>query len=292
MRWLLIAFALTASLSTQAAIVEAKRWVSVKALDTWGHEVTRDIMVTMFYEGSVDGPRPVAIINHGRAATADERKALGRATHRDASLWFVKHGYFVAVPTRIGYGVTGGPDIEDTGGCNNKNYAPGYAASAAQTLAVLRYLRSWAEAATDRVLMVGQSFGGTTAITIAAMNVPGVQAGINFAGGGGGRPKTHPGNPCSPHEMRQLFEEYGRASRIPTLWIYSENDEYFGPKLPREWFKAFRDAGGNGEFVQLPPLAGGGHGSFGKAPASWQPKVEEFLGRVSGDRAHPRVRRD
>jgi dienelactone hydrolase len=274
---ILAACTLFACFTAHAALVEAKRWVPAKAVDSYGHEFSRDIMVTMFYEGSVDGPRPVVILNHGRAVTAAERSALGRASYLAVSKWLVQQGYFVAVPTRIGYGVTGGADIEDTRGCNNKVYGPGYAASAAQTIQVLQYLRGWKDAATDRVVVMGQSFGGTTAITLASMNVPGVVAAVNFAGGGGGRPATHPGEPCSTGAMKRLFAEYGRTSRIPSLWLYSENDEFFGPKYPREWFEAFREAGGRGEFIQLPPHPTGGHGSFTKAPEAWQPKVEEFL---------------
>jgi dienelactone hydrolase len=284
----LAACALALAVQSHAALVEVKRWVPAKASDGWGREFSRDIMVTVFYEGSVDGPRPVVILNHGRASTAAERHGLGRAAYLEASKWFVKRGFLVAVPTRIGYGVTGGPDVEDTGGCASKRYEPGYAASAAQTLTVLEYLRAWKEADLNRVLVAGQSFGGTTAITIAAMDVPGVKAAINFAGGGGGRPATHPGDPCSPQGMKRLFESYGKTARIPTLWVYSENDEYFGPKHPRDWFEAFRRAGGRGEFVSLPPYQGGGHGSFTKQPEAWQPPVAAFLDGLSASFAETR----
>ena len=83
--------------------------------------------------------------------------------------------------------------------------------------------------------------------------------------------------------MKRLFADYGSTSRIPTLWFYSENDEYFGPKIPKEWYDAFRAAGGKGEFIRLPPLAGGGHGSFTKQPQQWQPEVEKFLQGLSGE---------
>ena len=76
---------------------------------------------------------------------------------------------------------------------------------------------------------------------------------------------------------------------MPTLWVYSENDEYFGGKLPREWFEAFRAAGGQGEFIALPPLAGGGHGSFTRAPENWQPRVDAFLQSISASLATPRI---
>jgi len=281
MKRLCIAVACCAAIGGHCAIVEVERWVPAKAVDTWGHEFTRDVKLTVFYEDSVDGPRPLAIINHGRG-NAEERKRLGRARYAAAARWFVKQGFIVAIPTRIGYGVTGGPDIEDTGGCTSSDYAPGYAAAATQTVTVLGYLGTWKEVDRNRVLVLGNSAGGTTAITVASLNLPGVRAAINFAGGGGGRPKTHPGDPCSPNELKALFAEYGKTSRIPTLWMYSENDEYAGSKLPKEWFAAFRDAGGRGEFVSLPAYPGGGHGFFTNSPESWQPKVESFLGTLKG----------
>lgn len=77
--------------------------------------------------------------------------------------------------------MTGGPDLEETGSCNGKDYPPGYDA-AAQLVAHARGL-PYVEA--DRWLVVGQSFGGTTAITPAAQPPPGVRATVNFAGGVG-----------------------------------------------------------------------------------------------------------
>ena len=263
--------------SAQARIVEDKRWVPVKVKDAQGREVSRDIMVTVIYDGDARQPYPLLVFNHGRAPEAAERKALGRASFMSASSWFAQQGFMVAVPTRIGYGVTGGDDIEDTGACSKKNYAPGYDASTAQTLQVIDYLRGWKEVSKDRAIVAGQSFGGTTAIAIAARNAPGVQATINFAGGAGGRPRTHPGKPCDPGQIKALFAGYGKTARIPTLWIYSENDRYFGPTLPRQWYEAFRAAGGKGEFAGFPPHGEDGHRLFSASPESWQPRVRQFL---------------
>jgi hypothetical protein len=116
---------------------------------------------------------------------------------------------------------------------------------------------------------------------LAAENPPGVLAAINFAGGGGGDPKGRPQNPCGADLLKRMFANYGKTARIPTLWIYTENDQWMGHKLPREWFDAFRVAGGMGEYVLFPPLGDDGHGLFSKAPAIWQPKVLEFL-RANG----------
>ena len=269
------------SAAAPARLVEVQRWVPAKAVDGKGREASRDMMVTIYYDDDLPQPYPALVLGHGRAASSKGRAALGRAQYPEASRWFAGLGFMVAVPTRIGYGVTGGPDIEDTGGCASKVYPPGYVASAAQTLTALEYLRSWKEVAKDRAVIVGQSYGGATAITVAAMNTPGVQATINFAGGGGGDPKGHPGKPCAPDRLRQMFADYGKTARIPTLWIYSENDQYMGPTHPKEWFDAFKAAGGKGEFKQFPPNGADGHHLFLQAPEWWKPKVLEFL-RANG----------
>ena len=57
--------------------------------------------------------------------------------YSDAARWLTGFGFIVAVPIRVGYGLTGGEDVEYSGGCNRKNYPPVYKAAAVQTLAVL-----------------------------------------------------------------------------------------------------------------------------------------------------------
>ena len=282
-------FLILVSGAAHPRIVEEKRWVPVKVTDAKGRTVSRDIMVTFIHDDDMKPPYPALVLGHGRAAAAAERKAMGRASFLQVSSWFARLGFMVAVPTRIGYGVTGGDDVEYTGDCNSKSYAPGYAASAAQTLQVLAYMRGWKEVAKDRAVVAGQSFGGTTAIAIAADNTPGVQATINFAGGAGGRPKTHPQKPCDTAQIKALFAGYGKTARIPTLWVYSANDMYFGPVLPKAWFEAFRAAGGKGEFAAYPPFADDGHRLFTGDPATWQPRVLEFL-RANGYSSLPHSR--
>jgi dienelactone hydrolase len=128
-----------------------------------------------------------------------------------------------------------------------------------------------------RGLVVGQSFGGSIAVAVAARNVPGIVATVNFAGGAGGRPSTHPGDPCRPDLFGRLIGTWGATARIPTLWLYSENDQYMGAEHPRAWFRIFRERGGRGEFVQLPAHGKDGHSSFTANPAAWRPAFEAFL---------------
>jgi dienelactone hydrolase len=278
----LLAFAcFLISHAATAKVVEEERWIDAKAATAYGIEVSRPIMVAFFHDDEAPKPYPALVLNHGRAAAAEDRHALRTAVYAKIARWLAQRGFMVAVPTRIGYGVTGGEDVEDSGACNSKRYPPVYAASAAQTLTVLEYLRSRADVSKDRAVVMGQSFGGATAVAVAAMNVPGVQATINFAGGGGGNPKTRPQDPCDRWQLERLFAGYGKTARTPTLWIYTENDMYFGPKLPKEWFDAFRAAGGRGEYVLYPANGSDGHPLFTRAPEVWQPRVLEFL-RANG----------
>jgi dienelactone hydrolase len=267
--------------SAHAKLVEEVIKVPVKVANNYGKEVEQDIVVTIFHDDAVPKPYPLLVLGHGRDGYADGRAAMGRVKYSANSRWLTRLGFMVAVPTRVGYGESGGEDVEDTGECQRKNYPPGYAAAAEQTLKVLETLRQRPDAAKDRAVIMGQSFGGTTAITVAALNPPGVQATINFAGGGGGNPKASPQNPCAASSLERMFANYGKTARTPTLWIYTENDMYFGPKLPKEWFDAFKAAGGTGEYTLFPALGDNGHGLFSLAPPVWQPRVLEFL-RANG----------
>lgn len=281
MRWLATVVLFAAALPAQARLHEQVIEVPVTVQDMYGRPVAHPVTVTVFADERNPQPAPLLVINHGRAPDANDRAAIGRAKYSEASRFFVQQGFIVAVPTRIGYGVTGGPDVEDSGACERKRYPPGYAAAARQTVAVLAALRRRPDAAPDRAVVLGQSYGGTTAIAVAGLNPPGVQAAINFAGGGGGNPKTRPQQPCQPAGLESLFAGYGATAKIPTLWIYTENDMYLGADYPRQWHAAFARAGGRSQFLQFPPLGSDGHSLFTRSPATWQPAVLEFL-RANG----------
>jgi dienelactone hydrolase len=275
----LCAAVLLAAPPAAAALVESQFTLAVRVRDAYSKSVERPIVVTTFIDDSTPTPRPVLVINHGRAGDPASRAALSRARYADNARWFAQFGFIVAVPTRIGYGLTGGDDVEHSGPCSSTHYGPGFTAAAVQVLAVLDHLRGMPDVAPDRAVVVGQSYGGASSIAVAALMPAGVQAAINFAGGSGGDPKGSPRRPCQPNRLERTYGGYGRTVRIPTLWLYTENDLYFGAKYPRDWFDAFREAGGTGEFHQFPPHGEDGHTLFTSHPATWHPVVEDFLRR-------------
>ncbi len=269
-----------ASPHAHAKLIEEQLQLPVSVANAYGKRIDQQITLTIFFDDETPSPRSALVLNHGRAVDAAGRAALGRARYPATAGWFAQRGFIVAVPTRIGYGVTGGEDIEDSGACDRKVYPPGFNAAAQETLAVLDLLRGRPDVQAQRMVAMGQSFGGGTTVALASLNPPGVVAAINFAGGAGGDPVGHPARPCRPAQLEQTFVDYGKTARVPMLWAYTENDKYFGPKYPRQWFEAVKAVSGAPiEFHQFGPHGDDGHLLFIKFPEAWQPVVADFLRR-------------
>jgi hypothetical protein len=121
MKILLVALVLSLGTAAEAKVVEEQFDLPVLVTDAYGKRIDRSIKVTVFDDDSIDGPKPVIVINHGRAGDPADRATMGRSRYPKASAWFAREGFIVALPTRIGYGVTGGEDVEDAGACSHKN---------------------------------------------------------------------------------------------------------------------------------------------------------------------------
>ena len=240
-----------------------------------GREVQGKIVITQFKPDG-DGPFPILILNHGRSATNRAQPARFRYTPQVR--YFIQRGFAVFEPTRIGYGAAGTePDPEESGACNRKDYAPMAAAASSEILAVLDYACKQAYVDPGRVLIVGQSVGGYGTVATAARNPAGLVAAINFAGGSGGDPVAHPAEPCEAFKLERMYAGFGASSKAPMLWLYTENDQYFGPNHSRAWHAAFVKAGGKAEFMLLPPFGRDGHSLFSAGIATWEPLVSQFL---------------
>jgi len=223
------------------------------------------------------GRRPFLILLHGRDGDARRRARLALPIYPANTRYFASHGFVVIVPLRIGYGISGGPDIESTGDCADKRYGDGVEPALRQAQQVLGFARRLAYVDATRGIVVGESFGGLVAIAATAHPLPGLRGAVNIEGGDGGDALQRPDEPCSPDQLRDTLARYGQTSRLPTLWLYSANDRLWGTRYPREWYAAFTAAGGLGTFMPLPADKNNGHYIFSRNAPAWQPAFEEFV---------------
>jgi dienelactone hydrolase len=235
------------------------------------------MVVTVFRDDQRE-KAPFVILNHGRGTTAQDRAKMSRSRYPDVSRYLVERGFVVLLPTRVGYGETGGSDLERPfGSCFQWTYDATFEAGAIETVALAAEARRKPYVDADHGVLLGNSYGGAVTVAALARKPPGIVAGINFAGGGGGDPVRYPAKPCNEPALRTFFADAGRHSTLPSLWLYSANDLFWGEELPVEWHKAFVAAGGNARFVHLPADGANGHGIFTNNIPAWKPVVDEFL---------------
>jgi dienelactone hydrolase len=238
------------------------------------------------------GPWPVVIFSHGRAGTVEERQALRNpALFGHVRYWHAK-GYAVIAPIRPGYGDNSAHDPEvngarwPAGGGSCTGSVDFSKVTTAATLALRTthaWLREQSWANKERILLVGQSVGGLTTVAACSQNLPGVIGCINFAGGAGGNPKTSPGASCQPDSLREVFATAGKTTQVPSLWLYSENDQYWGPDAPKQWHKANVEAATaagqptTAEFFAAPPVDPDGHRLLTVGGRIWSPPLNAWL---------------
>jgi dienelactone hydrolase len=263
-------------------IVEEIVTLPVSVKNIYGGEFKQEIIVTIFRDNS-RVKSPWLVLNHGRPVSGALQ--MGRQRYSKNSKYFVEKGFLVLVPTRVGYGPSGGPDVEYSGACNQNNYPVVYEAAVEQVSKVIDYAKNLPYVNSGRGLIVGQSFGGVTSIAASTLNKDGLMGVINFAGGGGGNPETRPGEPCGQKLLKKTYRDYGEKSKVPSLWLYSSNDRYWGNVYPREWFKSYKNGADKNKvltrFVSLPPYKEDGHSIFTGNPETWKSEVEIFLKEIS-----------
>jgi len=223
---------------------------------------------------------PYLLFNHGRAGTDQERASFGRSSYKGNSEYYVSKGFVVILPTRIGYGVSGGPDAEYSGSCSSKNYLEATKVAVDQSKQVLNQVLDFSYIDRSKGIVVGQSVGGFTTIGLSAENIPGLKGAINFAGGNGGDPIKSPERPCGDYVIKDTFAKYGASNKVPTLWLYSVNDKYWGEQLPKDWFAAFQKAGGKGQFISLPAFKDDGHSIWRENRSAWKNDFEKFIKEI------------
>jgi dienelactone hydrolase len=219
---------------------------------------------------------PLALLSHGTPREADQRPGMTAWGLTPQAREFARRGWTTVMVLRRGYGTSGGGFSEDARACSSHpDYYDSGKESAQDLRAAIAYLAKFPEVDASRVISVGISAGGFATVALTADPPPGLVAAISFAGGRGSK---KPDEVCNPGDLIQAFSDFGKESRIPMLWVYAENDHFFGPQIAAQFYQAFTQSGGKASFVRAAPFRKDGHGLFslGGIPI-WTPIVDEFL---------------
>jgi dienelactone hydrolase len=237
-----------------------------------GATVTLEALLT---RPAAPGRYPLVVLSHGAPRDGADRPTMAPTAASAIAIEFARRGWAVIAPMRRGYGRSQGPYAESSGACKSPDYPASGRASATDLIETIKYMARQDYVDPGRVLLVGHSAGGFASIAAAAQNPPGVLAVLNFAGGRG---SDAPDSVCTEARLVDAYAGFGRTVRIPTLWLYAENDHFFGPKLARRFFAAFTGAGGTGTFVALPSFGKDGHQLFhDDGVPLWRDRVDAFL---------------
>jgi dienelactone hydrolase len=265
---------------------EVVRW-PITLQDASGRSENKALVLTLFKPQGA-GPFPLLVLNHGRAPTPQARAAQRRLRYERLARFWLAQGFAVIVPTRVGYGPESeGFDPEFTGACKQPNHAVMAKATSDQVLAAIAYASTQPDLDTTRWLVAGQSVGGFASIATVARQPRGLLGGINFSGGTGGNPDIKPKQPCGVEFLADFWHQQAARNTLPMLWIYWQNDLYWGEKVPLLWHQAWLQGGGRAEFHHLPPVGNDGHNGMNLDMVHWTPLVLRFLQTLGFAAAKP-----
>lgn len=234
-------------------------------------------LTATIYKPEGYGRFPLAIINHGAPREKEKRDRIIKFSAQSKE--FLKRGFVVVVPMRRGYGTSEGIYSEGHGKCDNPDYYTAGMESAKDIRAVTDYMIKQPYIDKSKILVVGQSAGGFGALALSSMNVDGIIGIINFAGGRGSIREDFV---CTPIRLSQATYEFGKTSKVPTLWIYTENDKFFPPSISKDMYENYIKSGGKARYILLPPFKQDGHSLFGDKDGIpiWTPLVDNFLNEL------------
>ena len=219
------------------------------------------------------GPFPLVVLNHGTTVGVDGRKTT--YIWNKQSKFFTDRGYVVVILMRKGYGKSEGRIITDTGACKDADWYHVIEEDSLDVEKCIEYMKLLPDINKDKIILVGQSTGGTVIIAAGSKNIPGVIGVINFAGGRGFSAQR---TLCNPEGLIAAMQYFGENFTVPSLWIYTENDKYFPPSVSREMYLKFSKKAKNSTYILKAPFGEDGHAFFHKAdPVMWGKEVDDFL---------------
>lgn len=236
-------------------------------------------MTLMLPKGT--GPFPVAVFNHGDIEIdSGYMRYQSRFVDRIVAREFLQLGWAVAFPSRRGVGLSEGIYPFKSFHVNDGDATYKARIHAQDILPALEYLKTHADLDASRMLVMGQSAGGYSTMYIASTNQPGLIGAVNFSGGRTDKSRTSDAGYLN-RTMVSGFDEFGKTTKLPMLWVFAENDSRYTANTIRASYQAFTEAGGKATLSLSPPIEGDGHFIHNK-PEFWRKALRDYLSEING----------
>lgn len=222
----------------------------------------------------VAGRLPVALITHGkppdRVSMGDMRGERMRQQARDMA----RRGWLAVVVIRRGFGQSDGPPAPDMT-CADVRMQQRFERDAQDLAAALGEVQKRPDAEPDGAIAMGVSAGGAAALALGAMQPQGLRAVINISGG----LKVAECIERSETALVETVRALAPRIKVPNLWVYADNDSFFGPKVVDRMYEAALDKGMQVRRVALPATGQDGHDIFGTSQGrrAWLLELDQSL---------------
>jgi len=225
---------------------------------------------TTIYKPDGPGPFPMIVFNHGKIP--GDPRTQERSDPLPFAREFVRRGYVVVAPNRQGFGHSGGTYQQD--GCDVERNGIDQAGDVAATI---NYMSKQPYVDATHIVVAGTSHGGLATIAYGPDAAPGVRALINFSGG-------LRQDACADWQgnLTRAFGAYGEKTKVPSLWLYGDNDSVWTAPLVAGMYAAYAAHGASAKMVDFGNYKNDAHRLVGDRDGVqvWWPAVEAFLARV------------
>jgi dienelactone hydrolase len=260
----------------EGELVEERTFLTVRKGD-----VSYRLEALVVRSAKANGRLPVALITHGKDALGQQMVAMRADIMLPHARDLAERGWLAVVVVRRGFGRSEGVAGVARGSaymsCVNPDIARGFDTEADDLEGALQALAERPDADTSRVIAIGNSVGGGTVLAFAARQPKGLRAVINISGGV--RIIKGDGTQCAADALPSAMAALGSRAKVPTLWLYAENDSLFGPEVVRSMREAYAKAGGRVDLEMFPPLEQDGHALCAdlKGRIKWLASLDKFL---------------